>query len=84
MGAPPEKKSIFRTECNSLWDEKKKKKKLNQIPIFKLWYIGQIYIIPKLIKEMIEKKKQKKQKKKTIAQLSIWKCGLGVLDIDTQ
>ena len=80
MGAPPEKKSIFRTECNSLWDEKKKKK-LNQIPIFKLWYIGQIYIIPKLIKEMIEKKKTKK---KTIAQLSIWKCGLGVLDIDTQ
>ena len=42
----------------------KKKKKLNQIPIFKLWYIGQIYIIPKLIKEMIEKKQQKKQKKK--------------------
>ena len=37
--------------------------------------MGQIYTIPKFIKEEIEK---------TIAQLSIWKCGLGTLDIDTQ
>ena len=70
------KKSIFRTECNSLWDGKKEKKRIvNQILLSKLWYIGQIYTIPKFIKEEIEK---------TIAQLSIWKCGLGILDIDTQ
>ena len=67
------KKSIFPTECNSLWDEKQRI--INQIPLSKLWYIGQIYTIPKFIKEEIEK---------TIAQLSIWKCGLGILDIDTQ
>ena len=36
--------------------------------------MSQIYTIPKIIKTEIEK---------TIAQLSIWKCGLGVLDIDT-
>ena len=42
---------------------------------YKLWYIGQIYAVPKFIKEEIEK---------TIAQLSIWKCGLGILDIDSQ
>ena len=54
---------------------KKKKRTVNQIPLSKLCYIGQIYTIPKFIKEEIEK---------TIAQLSIWKCGLGILDIDTQ
>ena len=52
-----------------------KKRIVNQILLSKLWYIGQIYTIPKFIKEEIEK---------TIAQLSIWKCGLGILDIDTQ
>ena len=73
---PHLKKSIFRTECNCLWDEKKENKRIvNQILLSKLWYIGQIYTIPKFIKEEIEK---------TIAQLSIWKCGLGILDIDTQ
>ena len=51
------------------WDEKNEI--VNQIPLSKLWYIGQIYTIPKFIKEKIEK---------TIAQLSIWKCGLGILD----
>ena len=66
------KKSIFRTECNSLWGEKKI---VNQILWSKLLYIGQIYTIPKFIKNEIEKK---------IAQLSIWMCGLGILDIDTQ
>ena len=54
---------------------KKEKRIVNQILLFKLWYIGQTYTIPKFIKEKIEK---------TIAQLSIWKCGLGILDIDTQ
>ena len=54
---------------------KKKERIVNQIFLSKLWYIGQIYTIPKFIKEEIEK---------TIAQLSIWKCGLGILDIDTQ
>ena len=52
-----------------------KKRIVNQILLSKLWYIGQIYTIPKFIKKEIEK---------TIAQLSIWKCGLGILDIDTQ
>ena len=52
------KTSLFQTECNSLLDET-------------LWYIGQIYTIPKFIKEYIEK---------TIAQFSIWKCELGILD----
>ena len=53
----------------------RKKRIVNQILLSKIWYIGQIYTIPKFIKEEIEK---------TIAQLSIWKCGLGILDIDTQ
>ena len=58
----------------SLRDEKKKKI-INQILLSKIWYIGQIYTILKFIKEEIEK---------TIAHVSIWKCGLGILDIDTQ
>ena len=49
----------------------KKNEIVNQISLSKLWYIGQIYSIPKFIKEKIEK---------AIAQLSIWKCGLGILD----
>ena len=32
-----------------------------------------MYTIPKFIKKEIEK---------TVAQLCIWKCGLGILDID--
>ena len=35
--------------------EWKKRRIVNQILLFKLWYIGQIYIIPKFIKEKIEK-----------------------------
>ena len=73
MSTPP-KKSIFQKECNSLWEEKKII--VNQILLSKLWYIGQIYTIPKFIKKKIEK---------TIAQLSNSpKCGLGILNIDTQ
>ena len=53
----------------------KKKTIVNQVLLSTLWYIGQIYTIPKFIKEKIEK---------TVAQLSIWKCGLGILDTDTQ
>ena len=70
------KKSIFRTECNSLWDEKKSKKencKLNSL-IQTLVCRSNIYY-SKIYQEKIEK---------TIAQLSIWKCGLGILDKDTQ
>ena len=52
----------------------KKKRIVNQI-LSKIWYIGQIYTILKFIKKEIVK---------TIAQLYIWKCGLGNLDIDTQ
>ena len=58
---PHLKKSIFQTECNSLWDEKKGI--VSEILLSKLLFIGQIYSIPKLIKEEIEK---------TEAQLSIW------------
>ena len=54
---------------------KKKERIVNQIFLSKLWYIGQIYTIPKFIKEEIEK---------AMAELSIWKCGLGILDIDTK
>ena len=53
----------------------KKKRIVNQILLSKLWHIGQIYTISKFIKEEIEK---------TIAQISIWKSGQGILDIDTQ
>ena len=55
------------------WDEKNTI--VNQIVLSKLWYVAQIYTFPKFIKDKIEK---------TIAQLSIWKCALGILDIDTQ
>ena len=82
MGAPPEKKSIFRTECNSVWDEKKKKIKPNS-HIQTLIYRSNIYYSETYQRDDW-KKTTKKTKKKTIAQLSIWKCGLGVLDIDTQ
>ena len=71
VGVPP-KKSEFQTECNSLWDEKKRT--VNQILLSKLWYISQIDTFPKFIKGEIEK----------ISQLSICKCGLGILYIDTQ
>ena len=48
-------------------------------------YVGQIskqvkYILP----QNLSRKKLKKTKRKKKAQLSIWKCGLGILDIDTQ
>ena len=69
------KKSKFRTECKSLCDERQKKIIVNQILLSKPWYIGQIYTIPKFINKKIEI---------TIAQLSVWKCGLSILDIDTQ
>ena len=70
---PHLKESIFPIECNSLWDEKKENCKPNSL--IKTLDIGQICTIPKFIKQEIGK---------TIAQLSIWKCGLGILDIDTQ
>ena len=41
----------------------------------KVWYIVQVYNVPRFIKKVIEK---------TIAHLSSWKCGLAILDIDTQ
>ena len=59
--------------CNSLWDEKKKI--VNKMLLSKVWYIGQVYTVPKFIKREIEK---------TIAHVSISKCGLGILGIDTQ
>ena len=53
----------------------KKKKAINQTLLSKHWYIRQIYTITKFIKEEMQK---------TIAQISICWCGLGILDIDTQ
>ena len=35
--------------------------------------MGQIYTIFKFTKEEVEK----------VAQISVWKCGIGILDIDT-
>ena len=55
----------------------KKKKKKNYKPtpfIYNLWYIGQVHTIPKFIKKDIAK---------SIAQLSVSKCGQ-ILGIDTQ
>ena len=73
VGVPPKKINISnRVQLSLGW---KKKRIVNQILLSMLWCIGQIYTILKFIKEKIEK---------TIAQLSIWKCGLGILDIDTQ
>ena len=51
------------------------KRTVNQISLSKLWYIGQIYTITKSIKNDIEN---------TIVQLFIQKCGLSILDINTQ
>ena len=73
MAAPPKKINISNRVQLSLGS--KKKTIVNQILLSKLWYIGQIYTISKFIKEEIEK---------TTAQLSIWKCRQGILDIDTQ
>ena len=64
---------MFLTEYISRWDEKERT--VNQILLYKLRLIGQIYTIPKFIKDEIEK---------IIAQLSIWKRGSSILDIDTQ
>ena len=58
---------MFVTECNALWNEKKRI--VNQILLSKLWLISQIYTIPKFIEDEIEK---------IIAQLSIWKCEASV------
>ena len=73
VGVPPKKINISnRVQLSLGW---KKKRIVNQILLSMLWCIGQIYTILKFIKEKIEK---------TIAQLSIWKCGLSILEIDTR
>ena len=68
-----------------------KKLIINQILLSKLWYIGQIYTIPKYIKEEIEKRicnflweGKKIRPPRHLVQLPIWKGGLGIVDIDTQ
>ena len=53
---------------------KKKTKELQTKSSSLDFSIGQIYTISKFIKEEIEK---------AIAQISNWKCGLGILDVDT-
>ena len=53
---------LTKKKSATLFGMKKKKRTVNQILICKLWYIGQIYTIPKFTKEEIAK---------AIAQLSI-------------
>ena len=61
---------------------------VNQILLPELWYIGQIYTIPKYIKKETERtynflwNRKKIQPPKHLGQLSILKGGLGILDID--
>ena len=62
----------FWRACNLLWD---KKYELETKSFYPNFGIGQIYIVLKFIKEKIEKK---------MAQISIWKCGIGILDKDPQ
>ena len=64
---------------------------INQVLLSKLWYIGQIYTIPKNVKKQIEKRiydflweEKKIRPPRHLIQLPIWKGGLGILDIDTQ
>ena len=71
---PPKENQYFE-QSPTLFGMEKKERIVNQILLYKLRYMGQIYTIPKFIKGEIEK---------TIAPLSIWKCGLGILDIETQ
>ena len=75
------KKSIFRTECNFLWDTKNKDCKPNSL----IQTLVNIYIyIYSLVKYILFQNLSKRKFKTTIAQLSIWKCGLGILYIDPQ
>ena len=64
---------------------------INQILLSKLWYIGQIYTIPKYIKKEIEKRMyeflwegKKIHPPRHLLQLPIWKGWLGILNLDTQ
>ena len=67
-----------------------KKLIVNQILLSKHWCIGQIYTIPKYIKKEIEKsicdflcEGKKIRPPRYLAQVPIWKGGLGILNIDT-
>ena len=69
----------------------RKKITVNQILWSKLCYVGQTYTIPKYIRKKIKKgiynflwSSKKIQFPRHLAHLTIWKCGLGMLDIDTQ
>ena len=63
----------------------------NQLLLSKLWYIGQIYTVPKYIKREVEKRiydflweGKKICPPRHLVQLSIGRGGLGILDIDSQ
>ena len=71
---PNLKKSIFRAEWNSLWVEKKERI-VKQILLSKLWYIGQIYTIPKFMKE------ENKNNNSPILNSKVW---TRYYDIDTE
>ena len=83
------------TKENNIWNRVQislrwKKIIVNKTLLSKFWYIVQIYTISKLSKKKLKKQyKISSGTKKTwpprhLVQLSIWKCGLGVLDIVTQ
>ena len=62
---------------------------VNQILLSKLWYIDQMFTIPKYMENKIEKNcdfllKGKKWPPRYLAKLSILRGGLGILDIETQ
>ena len=65
----------------------------NQILLSKLWYVGQIYTIPKCIKKKTAKRiykiynflwNNRKGVSRHLVKLSIWKDRLGIFDKDTQ
>ena len=63
---------------------------VNQILLSELWYIGQIYTIPKYIKKETERtynflwNRKKIRPPRHLGQLSILRVGLGILDIVAQ
>ena len=68
-----------------------KKLIINQIFLLKLWYIGQIYTIPKYINKEIETgiydflwEVKKIHPLRHLVQLSIWRDGPGILNKKTQ
>ena len=85
------KKFIFTKHCDCHWEKNKWLwTKSSSYPNFGI-YIGQIFAIAKLTKKDIAKRmynflwnNKKIRSHRNLAPLSIWKGGLGILDIHTQ